>query len=237
MNIKIHSYGAGFPLVLFHGWGFDSQIWMKLVPHLAENYQVILVDLPGFGQSTMMSWELFKHQLVNQLPRKFAVLGWSMGGLYATRLALEESGRVTHLVNITSSPRFLLDDDWPAVSADLFEQFYQKLLDAPEVTLKEFIALQNVSHDLVLEHQPSEEGLKLGLDILAQWDFRQQLVTFDRPACYMFSRLDPIVPIKLMQAMQSLYPNFNYVFFKRAAHMPFLSHMDLFLEEIKRFIQ
>jgi pimeloyl-[acyl-carrier protein] methyl ester esterase len=62
------------------------------------------------------------------------------------------------------------------------------------------------------------------------------LIRFDRPACYMFGRLDPIVPISLMQTMRLLYPEFNYVFFKRAAHMPFLSHMDLFLEALKRFI-
>lgn len=240
MNVKIRSYGVGYPLVFFHGWGFDSQIWLPLIPYLSTSYQMILVDLPGFGQSSVMDWESFKRHLLSELPQQFAVLGWSMGGLYATRLALEESIRVSHLVNLSSAPRFLLDDDWPAVSPVLFEQFHQKLLNNPSITLREFTQLHvnRKQFDIVsLGYLPSAEGLTLGLDVLAHWDFRQELKTFEQPVCYMFGRLDPIVPIKMMPVMQSIYPHFKYVFFKRAAHMAFLSHMDLFVEEVKEFIQ
>ena len=239
MNININNYGSGFPLIFFHGWGFDSQVWMPLVSQLMMNYRLILVDLPGFGQSSLMNWDLFKSQLLSQLPEQFAVVGWSMGGLYATRLALEEPERVNYLVNITSSPRFLLDNDWPGVSKKVFAGFYQKLTIDSRATLKEFIELQVCKSNLqpVLGHLPTIEGLVSGLEVLRTWDFREQLKHFDRPACYMFGRLDPIVPVKTMRAMQLMYPDFNYVFFNRAAHMPFLSHRDLFIEEIRGFIQ
>lgn len=239
MHINLTSLGSGTPLVFFHGWGFDSQIWEPLLPQLMANYRLILVDLPGFGESTMMDWPSFKSQLLNQLPEQFALVGWSMGGLYATRLALEEPLRVTHLLNITSSPRFLLDGAWPGVSAEVFTTFYHNVSKNSEATLNEFIEL-NVGKDKfhpILGRLPSTEGLESGLDILAQWDFREQLAHFERPACYMFGRLDPIVPVKTMKAMQEKYPNFEYVFFNRAAHMPFLSHTDLFLDELRGFIQ
>lgn len=239
MNIHIKTYGCGFPLVFFHGWGFDSQVWVPLVFQLEGNYQLILVDLPGFGQSSMMDWSSFKTQLLNQLPAQFALLGWSMGGLFATRVALEEPERVTHLINITSSPRFLLDNDWPGVSQEVFTTFYQNLLKDSRATLEEFIALQVSKHnfELALGHLPSSAGLASGLDILGTWDFRQQLKQFERPVCYMFGRLDPIVPVKTMKAMQEHYPGFKYVYFNRAAHMPFLSHIDLFTNEIQEFIK
>lgn len=187
----------------------------------------------------MMDWPAFKTSLLAQLPDYFAVVGWSMGGLYGTRLALEAPQRVTHLMNICSSPRFLLDNSWPGVAREVFAEFYRKLSHAPRNTLKEFIELQTsrIKFKIELGGLPTAEGLASGLEILDTWDFREQMTQFDRPACYMFSRLDPIVPVKTMRVMQEIYPNFNYVFFNRAAHMPFLSHPDLFLNELRGFIK
>ncbi|MDR3442306.1 MAG: alpha/beta fold hydrolase [Legionella sp.] len=239
MTINLTKYGRGLPLVFFHGWGFDSQIWASIIPLLTTNYQLIMVDLPGFGQSPMMGWESFKEELLAQLPEQFSLVGWSMGGLYATRLAIEAPLRVTHLANVTSSPRFLSDESWPGVSKDVFVGFYQNLITDTRATLEEFISLHSSKNKVppVLEHLPSSEGLKLGLEVLQDWDLRKGLKHLNIPVCYMFARLDPIVSVKTMNVMQEQYPEIKYVFFKRAAHMPFLSHMDLFLDEIRGFIK
>ncbi|WP_454783793.1 alpha/beta fold hydrolase [Legionella sp. WA2024007413] len=241
MNINIHSYGEGYPLVFFHGWGFDSQIWSPLIPKLLMHYQLILVDLPGFGYTTIMDWDLFKTRLVNQLPEKFALIGWSMGGLYATRLATEEPDRVDYLINITSSPRFLNSELWPGVSPEVFRNFYKRLSEEPHATLKEFLELNGLTANKEfppLPNQlPSQEGLELGLKSLESWDLREELKQFSKPTCFIFGRLDPIVPIKTMNFMQLVYPNVHLVLFKRAAHMPFLSHTDLFIDELRGFIK
>lgn len=65
-----------------------------------------LVDLPGFGNSGLVGWEDFKKCLLRYLPQEFALIGWSLGGLYATRLALE-TDRCSHLLNIAASPCFI----------------------------------------------------------------------------------------------------------------------------------
>ncbi len=241
MNINIRSYGKGFPLVFLHGWGFDSQIWLPLIPELHMDYQLIFVDLPGFGHSPIMDWDSFKEVLISQLPPKFALVGWSMGGLYAMRLAVDEPDRVDCLVNVTSSPRFLHTALWPGVSQEVFKRFYEKLKEEPHATLKEFLELNGLSTKDKLEHLPdklpSPEGLESGLKILETWDLREKLKEWNKPACFMFGRLDPIVPIKTMNSMQLTYPNFHYVLFKRAAHMPFLSNVDLFIQEVRGFIK
>ena len=43
--------GAGEPLVLIHGIGHRRQAWDPIVNELAEKYDVISVDLAGFGES------------------------------------------------------------------------------------------------------------------------------------------------------------------------------------------
>jgi len=44
--------GAGAPLVLLHGLGSSRQAWNPVIPALAARFDVIAVDLPGFGDSS-----------------------------------------------------------------------------------------------------------------------------------------------------------------------------------------
>jgi pimeloyl-ACP methyl ester carboxylesterase len=43
--------GAGAPLVLLHGIGSSRRAWDPVIPVLGERFDVIAVDLPGFGDS------------------------------------------------------------------------------------------------------------------------------------------------------------------------------------------
>src|SRR3990167_6159175 len=105
-----HSSVATKPsLVFLHGWGFDHHIWHPLVDKMSHHDypgDYYLVDLPGFGQSPMMDWDAFKTALMTQCPGQWILIGWSLGGLLATRLALEIPQRVTRLINVASIPRF-----------------------------------------------------------------------------------------------------------------------------------
>lgn len=239
MNIHIKRYGTGMPVVFFHGWGFDQHIWSSLIPQLQDNYQLILVDLPGFGHTDMMDWQSFKELLLKLLPDEFALVGWSMGGLYATRLAIEKPNKVLYLLNITSSPRFIAEHSWPGVTKEVFSHFYKNLSLDINKTLKEFVALQvhKSTAQFALGAAPSKDGLELGLTILDEWDLREGIKGLVNPTCYMFGRLDPITPVKTMRTMQMEYPSFKYVLFKKAAHMPFLSHPELFVKEVLEFIK
>jgi pimeloyl-ACP methyl ester carboxylesterase len=43
--------GAGAPLVLLHGIGSSRHAWEPVIPALARHFDVLAVDLPGFGDS------------------------------------------------------------------------------------------------------------------------------------------------------------------------------------------
>jgi pimeloyl-ACP methyl ester carboxylesterase len=47
--------GAGAPLVLLHGLGLSRQSWNPVIAALAVRFEVIAVDLPGFGDSNRRS--------------------------------------------------------------------------------------------------------------------------------------------------------------------------------------
>jgi haloacetate dehalogenase len=50
-SFLVRMAGAGYPLILLHGWPQTSYCWRKLVPRLAPHFRVIAPDLRGFGDS------------------------------------------------------------------------------------------------------------------------------------------------------------------------------------------
>ncbi len=234
MNLFIQTHGEGYPLVFFHGWGFNHHVWNGLIPFLRDHYTLYLVDLPGFGQTDLMGWYEFKQLLLCRLPDEFAVLGWSMGGLYAMRLALEEKRRVSHLIAVASSPYFIKEDPWPGIEASMFSHFAMSLEVDPEKTRSDFIALQAGNRSFPIDNHCL--GLRAGLECLVSWDFRQVLINYCKPTCFFFGRLDAVVPFKTLSMMQRHYPQFEYHALKKASHMPFLSHPHDFVNIICEFL-
>ncbi len=237
MSLSIERVGEGVPLVLFHGWGSDSQVWHTILEEITPFFEVFLVDLPGFGQTSQLDWHDFKNSLVAGLPSQFSVAGWSLGGLYATRLAIELPRRVTKLLNIASSPKFTEDMDWPGIPKNQMAQFSENLKADPLSTRAEFIEMQTRrSHPQDTDHSSyagSMDGLALGLRTLSQWNLLDKLNGICCKTAYLFGGLDPIVPHKTMKALQNKFPQFQYQMFKRSGHMPFMECPELFVSWIK----
>jgi pimeloyl-ACP methyl ester carboxylesterase len=53
--------GSGEPLVLLHGLGLSRQAWTPVVPLLTERFDVIAIDLPGFGASAPLAVDAEPH--------------------------------------------------------------------------------------------------------------------------------------------------------------------------------
>lgn len=88
--------GAGVPLLLVHGNGVDHRLLLELDHVLADGWERIYVDLPGFGRTPglpgrggladLLEWlDGWVEEVVGRTP--FAVVGNSMGGLLAAHLA------------------------------------------------------------------------------------------------------------------------------------------------------
>jgi len=92
-------HGSGEPLVLVHGVTHRRQAWYPVLDRLAEQREVVLVDLPGHGQSPPLEADgrpvtevisaLFRDFLADQDLVRPHVAGYSLGG----RVALEAGAR------------------------------------------------------------------------------------------------------------------------------------------------
>ncbi len=96
--------GAGSPLVLLHGTNSSRGIWVPILPQLTVHRDVIVIDLPGHGESAPTS--LTPAGFAQDLSETFdalglkapAVVGHSVGGWVALELAkLGRAGAVLAL--------------------------------------------------------------------------------------------------------------------------------------------
>ena len=103
--------GSGPPMVLIHGFGCSTFQWRKLVPLLSAAHRVIAIDLPGFGFSdrnpeVALSHERHADRVVRLMDTlgigRATLIGHSMGGGIAQRVAVAYPRRVDHLVLVCS---------------------------------------------------------------------------------------------------------------------------------------
>lgn len=114
LRLHVARAGTGPPLLLLHGFTGAGGSWAPLLPALAARHTTLAVDLPGHGRSAA------PHEPARYaLPRladdlaavldalgvdRAAVLGYSLGGRAALRLALAHPARVAALVLVGASP-------------------------------------------------------------------------------------------------------------------------------------
>src|SRR5690242_15251180 len=51
LMLRYRLEGNGMPLLLIHGWGVTYAIWQNLAPLLKPHFQLIMIELPGIGDS------------------------------------------------------------------------------------------------------------------------------------------------------------------------------------------
>jgi len=100
------SFGKGEVFIILHGWGSASDRWIKEAEIISQKgYQVIIPDLPGFGQSDKLTkpWRVndyvkwFEEFTKALQIENFYLLGYSFGGALSAKIAVKYPQRVKKL--------------------------------------------------------------------------------------------------------------------------------------------
>ena len=251
MNLFTQHYGTGDrSLVLLHGWGLNSQVWDFILAPLGAHFAITVVDLPGYGQSQpydALSLKEMAKVIADHIPSQSIVLGWSLGGLVATQLALDAKEKVKQLILVASSPCFSETEQWPGIKPQVLENFKTQLATDFRRTIDRFIALQSLGtvnaslntkrlkQAIVDQPQAPLAVLNQGLSILKECDLRDSLPHLDIPTLRIYGALDSLVPRKSILLTDRLWRNSHAVVIEHAAHAPFISHPEAFCSAILTF--
>src|SRR6185436_20842694 len=119
--------GTGSPLLLLHGYPQSNVMWHRVAPMLAKQHQLVIADLPGYGQSdapesaadhspyTKRAMAMAMAEAMEALGhKKFMLAGHDRGGRVSYRLALDHPDRAVKLCTLDIVPTYEL---WQNINA------------------------------------------------------------------------------------------------------------------------
>ena len=175
-----------------------------------------------------------------------ARLGWSLGGLVASRAALMQPQRVKGLITVASSPCFAARDEWPGIRPDVLSGFQHQLSTISSAPSSVFWRCRRWAPKRASGCAPAESGgaqpadaerrgVERRVEILRTADLRA-LAALELPLLRIYGYLDGLVPRKVAELLDAASPNSTSQLVAKAAHAPFISHPDEFVTMIEAFI-
>lgn len=248
--------GLGRPLVLLHGWAMSAAVFSELATLLADDFRLLIPDLPGHGKSSpavqndlagisadLLCWL----DVVVQGP--VALIGWSLGGMLAMEMASRQMLPVDRLVLIGTTPRFTLSDDWTCgLPSAQVRALARNLERSFEATLANFFALAFAGEKIALERLrmirsfavkrsplPDRDAALGLLKMLAVQDQRETLAAIKQPVLVLHGDLDQISPLAAGRYLAATLAAGHLEAFSGVGHGPFLSQPQAAAEKIREF--
>lgn len=228
-------------LILLHGWAMHSAIWGDFAQNLAQNYEVIALDLPLCETLNEISDEI-----IAQLPKeKFYLLGWSFGGTVALNIAQRYANRVQGIILIAANPCFVASGNWAGMPLETFENFALQFHENPTATLQRFLALQTQGAPKFLKELKNRfnqktisdfSKLEISLALLKNSDLRTAFKNLTCETLVILSDNDALIPIQVATKLQTLKPDLRIHVLNEASHIPFITQSQNCLTAIHTFL-
>ncbi len=227
-------------LVMIHGFGANKDNWVRMSRHLKDDYHLVLIDLPGHGESSKpldRSYDLddqvtYVATVLDRLAVSRAVLlGNSMGGaiaaLYAARHPDEVEGLVLFSpagIHDVESPfgKALREGQNPLIARNTEEfealiEFAMEKVPFLPWPITDVLAERSIADQPIKEHIFSELR-----SATHDYDFKAELATVQVPSLVIWGRHDRIIDVGNAEPFASRMPRGRTVILADIGHVPML---------------
>jgi len=243
--------GAGRDMVLLHSLLADRHAFDPVLPALAANHRVTLINLPGFegSQPAMLALMDAYVAVIEDGFDEFAIakdavlIGNGFGGTVALAFALAHAERISKLVISDAAACF------PPEGRQAFALMAQKVADGGLGAVAEIAAKRVHSPAYLAAHPEAVEQRKqvlLGIDpkafqaacrILQESDLTPLLHHLRVPTLVVAGELDQATPPALNKVIAAKVPDARYVELPGCGHCPPLEQPEAFLAAIRDFVE
>lgn len=240
-------------VLLLHGLGADSESWFFQLDALAQaGFRPIAADLPGFGRSPAPSgrrWTIpyVAHEMVSLLDRlecaRADVVGLSMGGIIAQRMALDCPERVRKLA--LASTFACLRPRRPNELAYLLTRFLKANLRGAQAQAEmvawrifpgeEQAEMRRLLVEKILRADP--KVYKAAIRAIALFDSRWRLKNLRIPTLVITGAEDTTVSPELQKRLASLIPGARQVVISGGNHGVSADQPEMFNKALIEFLE
>jgi 3-oxoadipate enol-lactonase len=257
VEIEVNVCGAGPTLICIHGFGGAKEDFADHVDALAEHWQVVTLDLRGHGDSDApgdaAAYSLYRMARDIDVVAdavgadRFALLGHSMGGMIARRVALQDPCRVDALVLMSTAagpPK--------GIDSDLVDFGAQLALDdwvALKMLLDDSRALGTPAYERLLAERPGFAEFvewkwsrvapvmwaAIAPQVVREPDGLDALRALECPALVMVGDLDAAF-YEASLAMADVIPQSRLTVIEAAGHHPQFEQPDAWRNALTTFL-
>jgi pimeloyl-ACP methyl ester carboxylesterase len=250
LSVSYERAGDGPPLVLLHGFSFDSRAWRPQLESLSDQFTVIAWDAPGAGQSSdppetfgIADWSDCLAAFLHAAKVERAhVVGLSWGGILAQEFYRRHAGHVRSLV---------LADTYAGWKGSLPEPVTAERLAAclrdASLQPREFVSrylpgmfselatpdVLDEAANIMSEFHPA--GFRLMAMASANTDTRELLPNIAVPTLLIWGDADARSPITVAHQLHEAIPASRLAIIPGAGHVSNLEQPTLFDAEVRNF--
>lgn len=242
------------PVVMLHGWGLHAGILQPLARRLSPARPVACLDLPGHGGRSFAppftGLDELAGAIAQDLPEACCLLGWSLGGMVAARLAAAGHPSVRRLVLVASTPRFVRGAGWEhGLEPALVAEFAEELGRDYRGLVRRFLSLQargderqgellrTLRGTVFARGEPDPRALRAGLGILVHADLRAEAGRIKVPTQVLAGQYDRLTPAAAGAWWAGQIPGACFTEVPGAGHAPFLSHPEVVAGRLAAFLE
>jgi len=254
--------GEGEPIIFIHGIAGCWRNWLENLPYFGRTHRAIAIDLPGFGDSPLPSWEISManygrliHDFCERLgiEKVAALVGNSMGGFIATEAVIEEPERFDRLVLISAAG--ISFAEWQGRTFDAAARIFKAAIPmlsgdrrvywttprGRKIAFGRLFRNPNKLRPELLAEQVrpglQAPGFTDALTKIWGYDTRERLPEIEIPTMVVWGLNDQIVPVEGAIGYHRLIPRSRLEIFERTGHLPMLERPRRFNPLLDQFIE
>jgi sigma-B regulation protein RsbQ len=256
-NVKVS--GRGTRAMLFaHGYGCDQNMWRFVAPAFADDYQIVLFDHVGAGQSDLGAYDRTKYNsldgyagdvldICEELGIEHGVfVGHSVSAMIGVLAAIREPERFDDLILIGPSPRYINDDTY---LGGFSEQDIRELLEFQD---RNFLGWSGTLAPVIMGNTDRPEladelnnsFCRTDPDIAKQFaavtflsDNRADLPKLQARTLVMQCTDDAIAPLPVGTYVHDALSNSEFVLLNATGHCPHLSNPNETIAAMEAFLR
>lgn len=252
-KIAYNTEGKGTPVLFVHGFGADSTIWDDFKREVVRSgYQVITMDLPGFGKSEVLPEASIETMVdvINQLLLhlsipKLVYIGHSMGGYVGLAFAKKHEDKLLGLGLFHSHP--YADSEEKKEGRRRSIQMIQTKGNAlyvkqliPGFFAPKFVKSNSFLVDKLVHRAaayPPEAMISALEAMMNRADQSEVLKNFSQPVLFIIGKEDTAVPQDASMNQTTLPDASSIVILEEVAHMGMLEARKKTQQAVLQFLE
>ena len=249
-DLDIVQTGAGRHLVLLHSLLTDRSAFDLVVPELANNRRLTLVNLPGYGKSSAAGPDIEDYAdriaamlAALRLPQQTDILGNGFGGFISIALAAKHGASFDRLIVADALAAFPEPGKLPLrnLAAKVAREGMSGALD---VAISRMFPLVFIAANprvvaerrQALEREADPACFQAACLALARLDFTPVLGQIRNPTLVMVGALDQTTPPALARELAAGIPGSQFLEIPGCGHCPQIENPRAFIDAVNGFL-